>query len=196
MQEFEKLAPRLRVRIGHGFTLLLLITAQPNLDRNLFWGGLALVIWGVIVRAYSAGYIVKSKELATCGPYAWHRNPLYFGSFVCGLGFALMNGWIAVSVPLLILIMGPVYLYTIRSEEKYLSGLHGQAFKDYMKSTPRFLPFPPIGRRVDGQGGQFRMDQLVRNKEYEGMIGMLVVSLVFWLLMTFDWTLIGAITGG
>jgi hypothetical protein len=194
MPDLEKIAPRLRVRIGHLFTLLLLLTAKPDNDPALFWWGLLLVVWGVLVRAYSAGYIVKSKELATSGPYAWHRNPLYFGSFLCGLGFALMNGWVAVSVPLLLIVMGPVYVFTIRSEEKYLLGLHGEAFRRYMKNTPRFLPWPPIGRRIE-QAGAFRMDQLVRNKEYEGMLGMLGVAFLFWLMMHFDWTLLGVLTG-
>jgi hypothetical protein len=63
-----------------------------------------------------------------------------------------------------------------------------------MKNTPRFLPWPPIGRRIE-QAGAFRMDQLVRNKEYEGMLGMLGVAFLFWLMMHFDWTLLGVLTG-
>ncbi|MDZ7630439.1 MAG: methyltransferase [Gemmatimonadaceae bacterium] len=46
------------------------------------------------MRAWSTGHIVKNQVLTTTGPYAHTRNPLYLGSFLMALGFALAAHWV------------------------------------------------------------------------------------------------------
>ncbi len=41
--------------------------------------GLVFVIIGEAVRCWAAGHLKRKKELATSGPYAYVRDPLYFG---------------------------------------------------------------------------------------------------------------------
>src|SRR4051812_44106105 len=41
---------------------------------------LLLIVAGLFVRSWAAGTLRKRRELATTGPYAWIRHPLYFGS--------------------------------------------------------------------------------------------------------------------
>ena len=119
--------------------------------------GLPLAILGEGIRTWSSGVIVKNRELATEGPYALVRNPLYVGSFVMGLGLAVMSGS-PVLVALMAVLFPLVYGGLIRKEEKYLLGAYGQAFRDYCARVPRFVPsfrgWPPppasydIGRVV------------------------------------------------
>ena len=60
---------------------------------------LIVVAAGQLWRCWSAASIglyrgenVKALKLATTGPYALMRNPLYFGNFVIGFGWSIMAG--------------------------------------------------------------------------------------------------------
>ena len=39
-----------------------------------------MAAFGLLIRGIASGYLRKYEELATTGPYARTRNPLYFGS--------------------------------------------------------------------------------------------------------------------
>ena len=41
-----------------------------------------IVVIGVVIRMWASGFIMKNKELATNGPYALVRHPLYVGKSV------------------------------------------------------------------------------------------------------------------
>jgi hypothetical protein len=44
---------------------------------------------GILLRALASGYVKKNEELTTSGPYAYTRNPLYLGSLIMAVGFAI-----------------------------------------------------------------------------------------------------------
>ena len=93
---------------------------------------------GLGLRAVAAGTVKKNRELATTGPYAFTRNPLYFGSILIGIGFgvAARNGWIALAIVAMFL---AIYLPVIRSEEKFLRSQF-PGFDEYARRVPRLLP--------------------------------------------------------
>src|ERR1017187_3329901 len=82
-------------------------------------GSLALVLPGLWLRAYAAGYVKKNQELTVTGPYAHTRNPLYLGSTLIAFGFALaVLSWpvaLALAVG-----FGVIYIPVIASEERFL----------------------------------------------------------------------------
>src|SRR6516225_4200454 len=101
--------------------------------------GLPVALGGGVIRMMAAGVIRKDSKLATAGPYAWTRNPLYFGSFLLTVGFAIMSAsWIAA----LILIVPSLVIYpnVIRNEEAHLERLFPDDFRRYCESVPRFIP--------------------------------------------------------
>ena len=99
---------------------------------------LLLVVPGVWLRAYAAGYVRKNAELTRTGPYAYTRNPLYLGSTLIAFGFALAAGsWIIFTA--LAVMFAAIYLPTIRSEEVYLRE-HFTGFDEYARKVPRLLP--------------------------------------------------------
>src|SRR5262245_52225632 len=59
--------------------------------RAWFWAGFAVVAVGEWVRMWAAGHLVKNKVLTVTGPYAYVKNPLYIGTFLCMIGFAVMG---------------------------------------------------------------------------------------------------------
>lgn len=89
--------------------------------------------WSVTAR------LVEGHKLATSGPYAYVRHPIYTGM----LGMLLATGlaisrWPAVPAALLVFFIGT--LIRIRSEEKLLREAFGQEFDDYSKQVPAIVP--------------------------------------------------------
>ena len=44
---------------------------------------------GLLLRAWAAGCLAKNQRLATGGPYAFTRNPLYIGTLLVALGLTI-----------------------------------------------------------------------------------------------------------
>jgi len=91
-------------------------------------------LWALL---YIGGY--KKLELITEGPYSMVRHPLYVFSLIgaIGIGFASENILVLAVMVIFYLLYYPL---TIFVEEKKLTDKFGQAYLDYIKSTPRFLP--------------------------------------------------------
>ena len=81
---------RWRVPLGFLCGAFFLVLARPNALTLAVGGPIALL--GLGLRAWATGHIRKNSALATSGPYARTRNPLYLGSFVLGLGFTIASG--------------------------------------------------------------------------------------------------------
>src|SRR5205807_3637577 len=75
-------------------------------DESSLRNGIGYIIAGLMIRLWSNGYAIKNDKLTTSGPYAFVRNPLYLGTFLIALGFAIVlkMGWIA--GPLFIIALG------------------------------------------------------------------------------------------
>ena len=96
---WQKVARRIRVPLGFVFAALFLLVARPG-GRSLL-ASLALVLPGLWLRGYASGYVKKNEELATTGPYAHTRNPLYLGSMLIAFGFALAAAsWVSAMPPI------------------------------------------------------------------------------------------------
>src|ERR1700753_3769049 len=83
----ERLIRRVRVPLGFVFAAVFLWRARPSLLSLAL--SLILVIPGLWLRGYAAGYVKKNSELTQTGPYAYTRNPLYLGSMGIAFGFAV-----------------------------------------------------------------------------------------------------------
>ena len=136
---------------------------------------------GLILRAAASGYVRKNAELATGGPYAYTRNPLYLGSAIIALGFAgaARNGWIFLLVAALFL---AVYLPVIRAEERFLEERFPE-YRAYAERVPR-LGFKLAGAQKGGEGFSLRL--YWQHREYNAvlgavlMLGALVAKMHWW----------------
>jgi protein-S-isoprenylcysteine O-methyltransferase Ste14 len=63
-----------------------------TIDRAFDYSGIALILAGLGGRAWSTMYIGgrKNSQLVQDGPYSMCRNPLYFFSFIGGLGASIV----------------------------------------------------------------------------------------------------------
>ena len=166
---WQKIARRARVPLGFVVAAVFLIFARPTWT-TLAWG-LVLVIPGLWLRGYAAGYVKKNAELTRTGPYAYTRNPLYLGSMSIAAGFAVAAGrwWL---VALLVAMFLAIYLPTILSEEKFLQGMFPQ-FEEYARRVPRLLPRLTPARFTDAQSGigRFSPERYRHHREYNATIG-------------------------
>ena len=161
---WTKIARRIRVPLGFGFTALYLWLARPTLASMLI--GSALIIPGLTIRALASGHVEKNEQLTTSGPYAYTRNPLYLGSLVLAVGFAIAarNWWIGAG---LILMFLAIYLPVIRGEEVFL-GEHFPEFAFYARRVPRLLPRLSA---FAGSRGTFSWDLYWKHREYNATLG-------------------------
>jgi protein-S-isoprenylcysteine O-methyltransferase Ste14 len=81
---------RWRVPLGFACAALFFVFAQPTATTLIV--GAAIAVPGLALRAWASGHLRKNDALATTGPYAYTRNPLYLGSFLMGVGFTIATG--------------------------------------------------------------------------------------------------------
>src|SRR3981081_2724384 len=96
MAEWSRIARRIRVPLGFLFAVLYLWLARPTW-RSMAAGAI-VILSGLLIRALASGYVRKNEALATSGPYRYTRNPLYVGSLLIGIGFALAarSWWVGI----------------------------------------------------------------------------------------------------
>ena len=178
MASWSAIARRVRVPLGFAFAVLYLWLAKPTVESILI--GAALVIPGLAIRALASGHLQKNEQLATGGPYAYTRNPLYLGSLILSVGFALAarSWWIVAGI---VFLFFTIYLPVIRAEEVFLRGRFPQ-FDEYAREVPSLLP---RASRFGKRSGEFSWDLYWKHREYNaalGAVGIMAALLVklFW----------------
>jgi protein-S-isoprenylcysteine O-methyltransferase Ste14 len=173
MAEWSRVARRIRVPLGFVFAVLYFWLAHPTW-RFLAFGAI-LIVLGLLTRALASGHVRKNEALATSGPYAYTRNPLYLGSLLIGIGFAIAarSWWVGL---VLVVMFFAIYLPVIRGEEKFLREKFPE-FDDYARKVPRMLPrlTPADGPR---DGGGFSMDLYLKHREYNALMGAIAIAAV------------------
>ena len=160
---------RWRVRMGYPVALICFYLARPGPWSMA--SGAALAAIGLAIRAAAAGHLRKHESLATAGPYAWTRNPLYFGSMFLAVGFLLaVASWLAAA--LVAVYLAVFYPGVIRREEEELRAEYGDAFEGYARRVPLFWPRPP--RQNLASGNEFSWGRYRHNREYQALIGAVV----------------------
>lgn len=178
MADWSRVARRIRVPLGFAFAVLYMWLAKPTIKFLL--AGLVITVPGILLRALASGHVQKNEALATSGPYAHTRNPLYLGSLIIAVGFAVAarSWWIALAMVVFFL---AVYVPVIRGEENYLRSRFPE-FEKYAKEVPRLLPRLTSG---EGEKGSFSWELYQKHREYNAVLGALAITAVlviklFW----------------
>jgi steroid 5-alpha reductase family enzyme len=184
---WQRIARRIRVPLGFvaaAVYLWQLVEHKPQAGP-IAWS-LLLVLPGLWLRAYAAGYVKKNRELTITGPYAHVRNPLYLGSILITAGFAvaLMSWPFAVVLVAFFLV---IYVPVIASEEAFLRGEFLE-FEWYCARVPRLIPRITPARAPDRRkdaAGRFSFALYRQHREYNSAIGatLLYCSLLLGMLV-------------
>ena len=176
---FEQAARRLRLPLGFVLAALYLVFGPRPSPLTLAVGG-SLALVGLAVRAWAAGHIVKNDRLATTGPYAHTRNPLYFGSFLIAAGFALAAHWslLLIVIAFFALVYGP----TIRKERVKISAMFPEAYARWEQNVPAFVPRPtPWRDPAVASTERFSPSLYMRHGEWRAALGFILA--LAWLVL-------------
>jgi protein-S-isoprenylcysteine O-methyltransferase Ste14 len=173
---------RWRVRLGYLLAVVVLFLARPT-PLSILLGAFVGAV-GLVTRAYAAGYLHKQEILTTSGPYAYTRNPLYFGSSILAAGAAIaMRSWWAAL--LLLAYFALVYRLVMRREEIELRLKHGATFDAYAARVPLFFPRASSSTPLDATKARFSWQQFLKNHEHQATLGFLLLLLALVLIWRF-----------
>jgi protein-S-isoprenylcysteine O-methyltransferase Ste14 len=161
-----------RVPIGFVASIVAVWLAHPTWTSIA--AGLGLAVVGEALRVWAAGHLEKGREVTKSGPYRFTGHPLYLGSTLIGIGFAVAtySGVVGViAVLYLVLALGAA----IRSEEAGLRAKFGTEYADYRAG------------RVSDQTRPFSLARAMRNREHRAVAGlagvMILLAMKAWLLL-------------
>jgi protein-S-isoprenylcysteine O-methyltransferase Ste14 len=164
------LIQRLRVPVGFITAILFVFFSRPTW-RSLAVG-VPIALCGALVRAWASGHLRKNAELAVSGPYAFTRNPLYFGSFVMASGCAVCGGSLWMGLWLMALFLA-VYLPVMQAEIAYMRRLFASDYERWAANVPLFIPRMTPYRNERTR--RFDPRQYLRHREYRAAIGLAIV---------------------
>jgi hypothetical protein len=179
---YSEIAKSLRLPLGFVFGISYLIFANPT-PLTLGVGG-AIALIGVIIRGWASGHISKNERLATTGPYAHTRNPLYFGSFLIAAGFAIAAHWALLLVVVAFFVL--IYAPTMQRERANIAGRFPEAYEAYSANVPAFVPRPTPWKAThpEDEGG-FSLALYMKHGEWKaGLTYLLVVAWLTWIAMS------------
>lgn len=171
MASWESIAQKIRVPVSR-----LGVVVVPFLHptwRSLALGG-AVAGVGALIRLWAAGHIDKGKALATEGPYAMTRNPLYLGSLIMTLGILIAGRayWFLLPFGVIYLVL---YIPAMKREEQELFQGYGESFLEYARRVPMF--FPRL-RPVAATSGSFLWSRVKRNREHRHLMVLVLAGIV------------------
>lgn len=166
---------RERFRQALGIAFVFIVAAAASTTGALLLAGAVLVIPGILIRLWASGHVKKDKELATDGPYAFVRHPLYVGNILIGFGFCIASGrwW---SYPVFVAFLLLFYPPAIRQEDNKLSRLFPEQWNPWAGEVraliPRVRPF-----RGGGTGAGWSFSQSLRQNG-EPVIALILLGLL------------------
>lgn len=115
------------------------------LGTPLLYAGIALFVVGFLLGevAFIPWTTTQVDEPITRGLYRYSRHPMYIGVFVqyIGIGIASASGLFLLITVISIFLS----ILVAPAEEKFCCEKYGDAYRQYMKRTPRWLGVPESG---------------------------------------------------
>jgi len=165
---WQKRLARLRVPLGFVSAAAAFYLATPT-PRSLVLG-LLVALPGEVLRVWAAGHIVKGREITTSGPYRFTRHPLYLGSTILGIGFAIAaHNWVVAGI--VAVYLGATLAVAISTEERTLDERFEGAYSRYRAGT------------LTGDIRKFSVSRAVANREHRAVMGLAVAAVLLVLRM-------------
>ena len=158
------------------FVLLVSLVGQPT--RELLIAGGIVALLGALIRLWASGHVKKNKVLATDGPYAYVRHPLYVGNILLLLGFSIAsNLWWAY-----LLMAFLIYFYyppAISYEDQKLHKHFGKEWETWSKDIHALIP------SFSGKSGSTSSDWSFKQSLFQNLEPVIVLYLVWCMYMLY-----------
>jgi protein-S-isoprenylcysteine O-methyltransferase Ste14 len=169
-----------RLRVPSGFLMVIVFAWFSHPTRASMALGLPVAALGLALRAWAAGCLAKNERLATGGPYAYTRNPLYIGTLLVAAGLVIASRSLGLGLLFAVVFLA-VYLPVIQLEEQHLRRLFPEyaAYAECVPALwPRWRPGFPKSRNP------FRMELYLKNQEFQAGSGFIAgVLFLFWRML-------------
>ena len=157
---------KLRVPLGFLAGAVALWLARPT-PRSLLFGA-AIAVPGELVRIWAAGHLTRWREVTRSGPYRFLSHPLYVGSSIMAIGFAVAAAHPAVAV-LVAVYMSVTLTAAVRFEARELRQQFGADYEAWRQGQPA------------ASTRRFSLAQVIANREYRAASGLLIgLALLWW----------------
>ena len=168
------------LRQGIGLLLVAVCAYFAEPDAGTVTIGLAIALLGQVFRIYAAGFIFKNKQLASNGPYALVRHPLYLGNVLILIGFiiASANLYVLLGAILFFLIWYPA---AIAYEDNKLESIFEDEWREWSKNIRAIIPgrFRWADLKADGWD---TYQSLIRNGELPISLYLLSCGILLWVI--------------
>ena len=169
-----------RLRVPSGFLIAAAFAWFSHPSPRSLAAGLPVSFLGLAIRAWAAGCLAKNQQLATGGPYAYTRNPLYIGTLLVAAGLAIASRSVGLGI-LFAAVFLLVYLPVIQLEEQHLRRLFPD-YDPYAAQVPALWPRRPA--LPPKNPNPFRIALYLKNQEYQAGVGFAAGMLfLLWKLM-------------
>ncbi|MGD0497814.1 MAG: isoprenylcysteine carboxylmethyltransferase family protein [Bryobacteraceae bacterium] len=155
-----------RLRVPSGFLIVAVFAWFSHPTGASLLAGAPVSVLGLALRAWAAGCLAKDRELATGGPYAYTRNPLYIGTLVVAAGLVIAARSATLGA-LFAAVFALVYLPVIQNEEQHLRRL----FPEYAGYAARVPALWPRLTPAERTRNPFRFSLYLRNQEFQAGAG-------------------------
>jgi protein-S-isoprenylcysteine O-methyltransferase Ste14 len=156
-----------KLRVPSGFLIVAVFAWFSRPTVHSLAVGLPLSVVGLMLRAWAAGCLAKNEQLATGGPYAYTRNPLYIGTLLVAAGLTIASRSFLLGV-MFAAVFVFVYLPVIQLEEQHLRRLFPE-YAVYAAKVPALWPrFRKFSKK---SANPFRGSLYLRNEEYNAGAG-------------------------
>lgn len=165
------LARKIFLKLRYLLFLAVLVLLARYAHTSWLFTAFLVSLFGEAIQLWSFASLVKNEQLTARGPYVLVRNPMYLGRFFLILGLVLLLGNVYLTVAYVVV----YYFYMVnrvQREERRLTELLGQPYRDYSARVNRFLP--AFGRLFDPALRFFDWQVLWRNNGHWNLLAMLL----------------------
>jgi protein-S-isoprenylcysteine O-methyltransferase Ste14 len=174
------------------FVIIMLLFAYPNVWSLII--GFIIALTGELIRIWGVSWAgsetrttgkVGGTYLIVSGPFAHLRNPLYLGNILLYTGLGFMSFALFPWFQIFGFLFFSFQYYTIvKEEEKYLEETFGEAFSEYKKNVPRFMPRISRYKVVNIEQPEYELNKGLRS-ERRSLQAFSIVSLTILLIWFF-----------
>jgi len=173
--------------------LILMLIFQESTPLSLLIG-FAVALIGELIRFWGVSWAgsetrstggVGGTFLIISGPFAYVRNPLYFGNILLYLGLGIMSFALFPYLQIVAIIFFLIqYYFIVREEEKYLTEKFKDDYKDYCKNVPAFLPrlFPYKNSSIVQPPRNPKAGFRSEKRSLQAFIGISLLLFILWLI--------------